>query len=105
MQQIPLQAIPSQQLQIVLGGQSCQIAVYTRSTGLYVDVNVNGADISTGVLARNMVPLVPTVYLGFAGNIFFVDTLGLTDPTYAGLGARYQLMYLTAADYAALPVG
>lgn len=102
MQQIPLQAVPSQQLQIVLGGQNCQIAVYERSNGLYVDLTVNGTLISTAILALNLVPLVPTVYLGFAGNILFVDTLGTTDPTYTGLGARYQLLYLTAADYASI---
>jgi hypothetical protein len=102
MQQIALQAVPSQQLQIVLAGQNCQIAVYQRSTGLYVDLNVNGTDISIGVLALDLNPLVPTAYLGFAGNLLFVDTQGSTDPTYSGLGARYQLLYLTAADYASL---
>lgn len=100
--QIALQAVPSQQLQIVLGGQNVQIAVYTRSTGLYVDVNVNNVDISSGVIAQNLNPLVPTAYLGFAGNLLFVDTLGTTDPVYTGLGARYQLLYLTAADYASI---
>jgi hypothetical protein len=102
MQQIALQAVPSQQLQIVLANQNCQIAVYQRSTGLYVDLNVGGADISIGVLALNLNPLVPTAYLGFAGNMLFVDTLGSTDPIYTGLGARYQLLYLTAADYASI---
>lgn len=98
--QVALQPVPSQQLQIVLGGQNCQIAVYLRGTALYVDLNVNGADISTGVLALNLIPLVPTVYFGFAGNLVFLDTLGTNDPTYDGLGSRYQLLYLTAADYA-----
>lgn len=100
--QIALQAIPSQQLQIVLAGQNTQIAVYTRSTGLYVDVAVNGADISNAVIARNLNPLVPTAYLGFAGNLLFVDTLGTSDPVYTGLGSRYLLLYLTAADYASI---
>lgn len=100
--QVPLQPVPSQQLQIVLGGQNCQIAVYLRGVNLYVDTNVNGVDISVGVLAMNMVPLVPTVYLGFAGNLVFLDTQGTSDPTYDGLGSRYQLLYLTASDYAQL---
>lgn len=100
--EVPLQSVPSQQLQIVLGGQNCQIAVYLLGAFLFVDVNVNGADISTAVLAMNMVPLVPTVYLGFAGNLVFLDTQGNSDPTYDGLGARYQLLYLTESDYALL---
>jgi hypothetical protein len=100
--QVPLQPVPAQQLQIVLGGQNCQIAVYLRGANLYVDVNSNGADISTGVLAMNMVPLVPCIYFGFAGNLVFIDTQGTSDPVYTGLGSRYQLLYLTAADYAQL---
>lgn len=100
MQQITLQAVPSQQLQVVIGGQNCQIAVYQRSTGLYVDVQSNGVDISIGVIAQDLNPLVPTVYFGFQGNLLFVDTQGFEAPTYTGLGARFQLLYLTAADYA-----
>lgn len=87
MQIVPLQAVPSQQLQISLGGQSCQIAVYSQNTGLYVDVNVNGVDFSIGVIARNLGPLVPTMYLGFIGNLLFVDTQGTSDPVYTGLGS------------------
>lgn len=102
MQQIPLQPVNSQQLQIVLNGQNCQIAVYSKSTGLYVDLQSNGVDISTGVIAHNLIPLVPTVYFGFLGNLIFVDTQGTSDPVYTGLGARYQLLYLTAADYASV---
>lgn len=100
MQQIPLQAAPSQTLSIVLGGQNCQIAVYQKSTGIYVDVAVNGSPVSVGVLAHDTVPLVPTTYLGFIGNLIFTDTLGTSDPSYAGLGAQYQLLYLTATEYA-----
>lgn len=100
MQQIALQPVPSQQLQVVLGGQNCQIAVYMLGELIYVDLNSNGADISTAVIARDVVPLVPTAYLGFVGNLIFTDTQGTSDPTFDGLGARYQLVYLTAAEYA-----
>lgn len=102
MQQIALQPVPSQQLQIVLAGQNCQIAVYQKTTGIYVDLNSNGADISIGVIAHDVVPLVPTTYLGFSGNLIFTDTQGTSDPTYTGLGSRYQLVYLTAEEYAQL---
>jgi hypothetical protein len=100
--QIALQAVPSQQLQVVLGGQNCQIAVYLLGSQLFVDVQLNGTDLSIGVVAHDQIPLIPTVYFGFQGNILFVDTQGSTDPVYTGLGARYQLLYLTAADYAAI---
>jgi hypothetical protein len=99
MQTIALQPVPSQQLQVVLGGQNCQIAVYQKTTGMYVDVNVNGADISIAVIARDVIPLVPTAYLGFVGNLIFTDTQGNSDPIPDGLGSRYQLVYLTEAEY------
>jgi len=100
MLQIALQPVPSQQLQIVLAGQNCQIALYLKGSNLYVDLNVNGADISVGVIAYDAVPLVPTAYLGFSGQLIFTDTQGSNDPTYDGLGSRYQLIYLTAAEVA-----
>jgi hypothetical protein len=97
---IALQPVPSQILSVVLAGQNCQIAIYQKTQGLFVDVSSNGADISTGVLAHDVVPLVPTAYLGFVGNLVFTDTQGTSDPTYDGLGSRYQLVYLTAAEAA-----
>jgi hypothetical protein len=91
---VPLQPVPSQQLQIVLGGQNCQIAVYLLGEHLFVDLNSNGADISIAVRARDAVSLVPTAYLGFVGDLIFTDTQGASDPTFDGLGSRYQLVYL-----------
>jgi hypothetical protein len=104
MQQIPLQSLPSQTLQTVLNGQNVAISVYQRTTGLYVDTSVNGVPTSSAVIARNQVALVPTAYLGFAGNLLFTDTLGIEDPTYTGLGSRFVLLFLTAAEYATLGV-
>jgi hypothetical protein len=91
---VPLQPVPSQQLQIVLGGQNCQVAVYMLGESLFVDLNSNGADISIAVIARDAVRLVPATYLGFVGNLIFTDTQGTSDPTFDGLGSRYQLVYL-----------
>ena len=104
MQTVPLQPVPSQTLQTVLNGQNVAISVYQRTTGLYVDTSVNGALVSSAVIARDQVPLVPTAYLGFAGNLLFTDTLGTDDPTYTGLGSRFVLLFLTAAEYATLGV-
>lgn len=99
---IPVQPVPSQQLQVVLGNQNCQIAIYQKTQGLFVDLNSNGVDISTCTIAQNANPLNPIGYSGFQGNLIFVDMQGLTDPVYTGLGLRYQLVYLTAAEYAQL---
>lgn len=100
MEQIALQPVPSQQLQVVLGGQQCQIAVYLKGEHIFVDVTANSVDISICVIARDVVFLVPTTYLGFVGNLLFTDTQGNSDPTFDGLGSRYQLVYLTDSEVA-----
>jgi hypothetical protein len=102
MQTIPLQSVPSQQVKTVLGGQNCQISIYSKEQGVFADINVNGADVSTGILALNAVPLCPFDYTGLSGNLMFVDTQGTSDPTYAGIGVRFQLVYLSEAEYANL---
>lgn len=102
MQIIPIQPIPSQQLQVVLGNQNCQLAIYQKPQGLFVDLTVNGVLISSAVIAQNLNPLVPFTYSAFQGNLYFNDTQGSTDPTCTGLGSRYQLAYFSAAEYASL---
>lgn len=99
MLQIPLQAVPSQQLQVVLGTQNCEISIYEKEQGMFFDLTSNGVVITTAVLALNVTPLTVN-YSGFIGNLLFTDTQGLTDPTYTLLGTRYSLVYLDAAEYA-----
>lgn len=105
MQDIPLQNVPSRPYSVVLGNQNCQINLYQKPQGLFFDLNSNGADIVTGVLCHNADPLVCIKYTGFQGNLVFVDTQGTSDPAYdatgvGGLGTRYTLVYLTAAEAA-----
>lgn len=96
MEIIPLDAIPAQTVSVILDGQNVQINLYQKYQGLFVDVNSNGTDISTGVIAQNRNALVRQV--GFSGNLAFRDTQGSDDPCYTGLGSRYQLIYLTDAE-------
>jgi hypothetical protein len=98
---VPLQATPSQTLTTTLGGQGCQLNVYQKSTGLFMDVIVNNVLIIGGVVCENLNRIVRSAYLGFIGDFVFLDTQGTSDPTYTGLGSRYVLIYLTAADLAA----
>lgn len=100
MQSVPLQPVPSQSTKVVLGGQNCQILVYQKPQGIFVDINADGIDIIAGVIARDAVPLVCREYSGFAGNLLFIDSQGSADPSYDGLGARFDLVYLTAEEYA-----
>ena len=100
MQTVPLQPVPSQSTKVVLGGQNCQILVYQKPQGVFVDINADGVDIVVGVIARDAVPLVCREYAGFIGNLLFIDTRGSSDPSYNGLGSRFNLVYLTAEEYA-----
>ncbi|CAE6861430.1 hypothetical protein R75461_08002 [Paraburkholderia nemoris] len=94
MELIPLAAVPSQQLSVVLAQQNCGINVYQKRTGLFIDLYVAGAPIMTGVLCRDRSYLVRRPYLGFTGELAFVDTQGMLDPRYTGLGNRWQMVYI-----------
>ncbi len=100
MQTIPLKQVPNQTIRTTLGGQSCQINIYTLSTGLYLDLLVNGAAILTGGICENRNLIVREAYLGFIGDLAFMDTQGAQDPQYTGLGERWVLLYLAPADLA-----
>lgn len=99
MLQIPIQPVPSQYLSAVLAGQNCQIAIYQKSRGIFVDINVDGTDVAAGVLAHDAVALNPVSYANFSGNLMLIDSQGSDDPNYQGLGTRFVLVYLTAEEY------
>lgn len=98
MQEISLQPVPSQTLQTVLGGQQCALSVYVKSQCMFLDLALSGSPIIYAVQCKNLVSLVPTAYLGFAGFLLFLDTQGTSDPQYTGLGSRWILLYFTAQD-------
>ncbi len=104
MQTIPLQPVPSQQVQVTLDAQLCTLSVYVKNQCMFADTVVNGSPISYAVQAKNLVNLVPTAYLGFTGLLVFYDTQGSDDPVYTGLGSRWQLLYLDQADVGAYGV-
>lgn len=90
---VPLQPVPSQTLTISLGGQAVQVSIRQKSTGLYADVSVNNKLVVGGALCLNATPIVRSGYLGFVGELRFVDMQGKSDPTYDGLGSRFPLVY------------
>jgi hypothetical protein len=103
MQQIPLQAVPDQVLSVALGGQSTQLKIYQRFYGLFIDVYINNTLIIGGVICENLNRIVRDAYLGFLGDLVFLDTQSpvsgvASDPDYTGLGDRYQLIYLEMSD-------
>ena len=100
MQEIPIQAIPSQVVRVVLNGQNVTLTIYHKDQGVFVDVNADSVNVGYGTLAHNAVPMVSRDYAGFQGNLMFLDTQGNSDPDYTGFGVRYRLVYLTAEEYA-----
>lgn len=112
MQIVPLTNEPAQTLQIVLAGQNCAIeidsydgsdptdlALSTSTSWLGFSLTVSGASITTNAtcLDRKRL-LLNRQYLGFIGDFMFIDTQGVDDPQYAGLGTRWVLLYLEASD-------
>ena len=94
MKVIPLLAVPSQTLSVLLGEQNCQINVYQKSTGLFLDLAVYNNVIVRAVRCLDRLRMVRTAYQGFVGDLAFADTQGYEDPAYTGLGARFLLLYL-----------
>jgi hypothetical protein len=97
---IPLIATPSQTLAVLLNQQSCSINVYQKSTGLFVDLTLNGNLLIGGVVCHDRTLIVRDTYLGFVGDLAFIDTQGTDDPSYTNLGTRWVLDYLTPTDIA-----
>lgn len=101
MQVIPLSDIPTQTQKVTLAGQDCTINVYVKSTGLFCDLLVDDVQIIGGVICQDRNRIVRDLYLGFVGDLGFVDTQGKSDPTSPGLGFRYAMVYLETADLGA----
>ena len=98
MQTIPLSPIANQTLGVMLDGQQVTLAIYQKSTGLYCDIGLNNAPLLYGVACLDDAPLVISAYLGFPGDLAFVDTQGSDPPYYTGLGTRWALIWLEPAD-------
>jgi hypothetical protein len=90
---VPLASVPNQTTAITLGGQSTRLFIYQRSIGLLVDVAVNDALVIGGVLAHDRCRIVRDAYLGFSGDLAFVDQQSYDDPDYTGLGTRWLLFW------------
>lgn len=97
-QVIPLAAVPNQIEAVPLDEQSVIIQLNQRSTGLYISIFMNGLPIILSVLCENENRIVRNAYLGFPGDFFFTDQQGSEDPDYTGLGDRFQLIYIEAAE-------
>ena len=95
---IPIGDTPSQILTTTINGQACRLRIFTRQSKLYIDLYVSDKLIVAGALCMCGVKVVRNAYLGFVGDLLFVDTQGSSDPSSPGLGTRYQLTYATPAE-------
>ncbi len=114
---VPLQPVAAQQLSVSLGNQACTIRVLFRdfdevpseqqiptnppfydapSTVGFLDLYVGSSLIIAGVRAMDRNLIVRDSYLGFSGDLSFVDTQGTSDPVPVGLGSRYLLTWWSA---------
>ena len=97
---IPITANYAQTLTTVLNQHTCHINIYQKFYGVFVDLYVDTGLIIGGVLAEDRNFIGRDTYLGFLGDIGFIDTQGNDDPNYVGLGSRFVLVYLTPAEVA-----
>ncbi len=102
MQTIPIADVPAQILSVSLGGQSCRLRIVTRRESMFLDLYIDDVLIVAGSICLNLVPIVRSAYLGFVGDLLFQDLQGTSDPLSPGLGSRFQLVYVEAADLAAI---
>lgn len=99
---VPLQPLPSQTLTTTLALQPTQLTIRTRSTGLYIEVYLSNVLVIGGVICQDRNRIIRDAYFGYIGDFAFYDTQGTADPYWTGLGSRYLLAYLEAADLAAM---
>lgn len=88
----------SQSISVNLAGQQCTIRLIQRESFMYMDLTVNGNPIMQGVPCLYGNKMVGYSYLGFKGDLVFIDNDGQNDPSYEGLGSRYILYYIEEAE-------
>lgn len=92
---------PAQLITITLNQQHCDLVIYTKSINIpiedpgtistdpptyenanpvFMDLYVNNISIVGGVLCLNRTKIVRDTYLGFIGDLAFIDTQGNEDP-------------------------
>lgn len=98
MKTISIEPKKSQSLSITLAGQLCIIRLIQRESFIYMDLTVNGNPIMQGVPCLYGNKMVGYAYLGFKGDMVFIDNEGQSDPSYEWLGSRYILYYIEESE-------
>ena len=90
---IPIKAAPAQTLDTVVAGQYVSISLQSRGGSMYASVWLDKVPVVLERVCLDGVPLVSEAYRGMAGDLYFIDTLGASDPTWELLGTRFVLIY------------
>jgi hypothetical protein len=97
-QVIPLPAQANQSFSCILDGALAQFTFTTTAEGLFADVVYNGVSVAAGRLCLDRTNINSAKYLGMPQGLYFVDTLGTSDPQFAGFNTQYLLLYGDPAD-------
>ena len=91
--EIPLSAIPYQELYIILNNQNCYITLRQLGDYIYASLRVDNNVIFSNVICNINAPLnvYPSPY--FTGILQFYDEKGTDKPHYSELGSRWKLKY------------
>lgn len=95
---ISLEPVKEQTVNVSLNQQQCSIRLVQRESAIYMDLSVNDVPLIQGVPCLYANKMVRYSYLGFSGDLIFLDSQGTSDPSYEGLGGRFKLFYMTEAE-------
>lgn len=91
--EIPLSAIPYQELYIILNNQNCYVTLRQLGDFIYCSLRVDEHRIFDNVICNINAPInvYPSPY--FSGILQFYDEKGTDKPHYSELGSRWKLKY------------
>lgn len=91
--EVPISAIPYQELYIILNNQNCYITLRQLGDYIYASLRVDNNVIFSNVICNINAPLnvYPSPY--FTGILQFYDEKGTDKPHYSELGSRWKLKY------------
>lgn len=100
MELVPLQAVPNQEMSVRLADRRFVLRIKEAAGVMIADVTIDGAVVLQGTRIVAGTPLIPYAYLE-QGNLLLL-TDGGDLPDYTQFGVTQSLVYLSAAEIAAL---
>lgn len=98
MQNIPIQALPSQSFSVPLDNNQWDFVIKSTNGAISVTISLNGVPVVSGMRAVAGIVILPDRYQE-AGNFVFI-TQSFQIPDYTQFGTSQQLIYISAAELA-----